>query len=254
MPLQLDEWFVVNQKNLTSYLFRLTTNRQDAEDLCQETYLKAKESINSFRNESSLKTWIYTIATNKARDHWRVKKRWQKDAQDKCREAAETIDEEREKILGAFDHLPEKKFEVAEHINYCITCLSKNLTLDQQIAVVLSEIFEFKRREIAEILKKTEGVVKHLLFEGRKHLQEIHYNRCALINKAGVCYQCSELDDFFRSRTPNKNSETELTPLNPSVSSFDDCMKIAKAIDPLLAKNTRLHESLLDVLQRALTD
>ena len=78
--------FVQFQDKLKSYLFRITANRLDAEDLVQETYIKASSNLLSFNGKSSLKTWVFTIATNLARDNLRAQRRWKEDAQDRCRE------------------------------------------------------------------------------------------------------------------------------------------------------------------------
>ena len=78
--------FLTIRDALTSYLFRLTASRQDAEDLVQDTYIKARRNVPGFKGKSSIKTWIFSIATNLARDHHRAQKRWQEDTQDRCRE------------------------------------------------------------------------------------------------------------------------------------------------------------------------
>src|SRR5712671_4451173 len=52
-------------------LFRLTENGEEARDLTQETFLRAFQSIDGFRGEADLRTWIYRIAINQARNRWR---------------------------------------------------------------------------------------------------------------------------------------------------------------------------------------
>src|SRR5438045_5414179 len=52
-------------------LFRLTENSEEARDLTQETFLRAFQSIVRFRGEADLRTWIYRIAINQARNRWR---------------------------------------------------------------------------------------------------------------------------------------------------------------------------------------
>src|SRR5215210_5522012 len=52
-------------------LFRLTENSEEARDLTQETFLRAFQHIDRFRGEADLKTWIYRIAINQARNRWR---------------------------------------------------------------------------------------------------------------------------------------------------------------------------------------
>ena len=66
--------FEAFQRELKSFLLRMTASVQDAEDILQETYLKAHARIDTFRGESSLKTWMFSIALNLARDLLRSRK------------------------------------------------------------------------------------------------------------------------------------------------------------------------------------
>ena len=79
--------FIAFQPQLKSYLFRLTTCKQDSEDLTHETYIKALDKIDTFKGKSNLKTWVFAIATNLAKDHFRVKERWGEDWTDLVRDA-----------------------------------------------------------------------------------------------------------------------------------------------------------------------
>jgi RNA polymerase sigma-70 factor (ECF subfamily) len=61
-------------KGLYAFLFRMSGNQHDAEDLTQETFLSVMNKLPTFNGDSSLKTWIYSIATNKFRDALRYGK------------------------------------------------------------------------------------------------------------------------------------------------------------------------------------
>src|SRR5881394_2036744 len=61
-------------------LYRLTENGEEARDLTQETFLRAFQSIVHFRGESDLRTWIYRIAINQARNRWRWWRRRRRDS------------------------------------------------------------------------------------------------------------------------------------------------------------------------------
>src|SRR4030095_11720624 len=76
------------QRELKSFLLRMTASVQDAEDIVQETYLKAHARIDTFRGVSSLKTWMFSIAAILARDLLRSRKRWPETVTDMCREEA----------------------------------------------------------------------------------------------------------------------------------------------------------------------
>ncbi|NJN80113.1 MAG: sigma-70 family RNA polymerase sigma factor [Anaerolineales bacterium] len=85
---QLTTEFETFQGELKSFLLRMTASAQDAEDIVQEAYLKAYAKFDTFRGESSLKTWVFGIASNLAKDLLRAKKRWPETVTDICREEA----------------------------------------------------------------------------------------------------------------------------------------------------------------------
>src|SRR5437762_12134446 len=69
-----------NSGDVYALLFRLTSDAEEARDLTQETFLRAFLSIDRFRGDASLKTWIYRIAINQARNRWRWWRRRRRDA------------------------------------------------------------------------------------------------------------------------------------------------------------------------------
>src|ERR687892_1558788 len=73
---------LVNERSGEIYglLYRLTENSEEARDLTQETFLRAFQSIRSFRGDSDLRTWIYRIAINQARNRWRWWRRRRRDS------------------------------------------------------------------------------------------------------------------------------------------------------------------------------
>src|SRR6185503_3564289 len=119
------------QRELKSFILRMTASVQDAEDIVQDTYLKASAKINTFRGESSLKTWIFTIASNLARDLLRSKQRWPENVTDICREEALGNREFFQEAMQIRETSPQGKFEIKEHIAFCFTCVSKSLPLEQ---------------------------------------------------------------------------------------------------------------------------
>src|SRR5688572_31016764 len=73
---------LVNERSGEIYglLYRLTENVEEARDLTQETFLRAFQSIDHFRGDSDVRTWIYRIAINQARNRWRWWRRRRRDA------------------------------------------------------------------------------------------------------------------------------------------------------------------------------
>ncbi|MGH9388977.1 MAG: sigma-70 family RNA polymerase sigma factor, partial [Vicinamibacteria bacterium] len=69
------------RKPLFGYIYRMVTGRADAEDLLQETLVRAIEQIASFRGEAPFKSWLFGIATHVSLDHLRRRKRWRVETQ-----------------------------------------------------------------------------------------------------------------------------------------------------------------------------
>jgi RNA polymerase sigma-70 factor (ECF subfamily) len=249
--------FAEFQNQLKSYLYRLLTDRNDVDDLTHDTFIRAFSKISTFNQDSSLKTWVFTIATNLAYDHLRKVKRWQADAQDRGADLAISSEEVRRAFWIAHDTSPAGTYEMKEHIDYCFTCISKTLPIENQVALILKDIYDFQVKEICDILGKTEGVIKHLLNDARNIMTDIFEHRCALINKKGVCHQCSHINEIFN---PKQNQQEELMKLELVKASkkynreelFALRTVLVKAIDPLHAAGTDLHESIMNCVRTAI--
>jgi RNA polymerase sigma-70 factor (ECF subfamily) len=203
---QLTNEFELARPQLKSYILRITASIEDTEDIVQDTFIKADEKIDSFRGDSSIKTWIFTIASNLAKDNLRGKKRWTENVADICKAKALASPDYFPQIMNIQATSPYGQFEIKEHITFCLTCISKSLPLEQQICILLKDIYEFKVSEITQILNTTEAMVKYYLHTGRAKMINIFDGRCALITKEGVCHQCSELNGIFK---PKQDFEIE---------------------------------------------
>jgi RNA polymerase sigma-70 factor (ECF subfamily) len=248
------ELFSQFQNQLLSYLYRLLTDRNDADDLVHDTFIKAFDKIATFKQKSSLKTWVFKIATHLAYDHLKKFKRWQADAQDKAKQLARNNNE----IKRAFQKVSlTSTYEIKEHIDFCFTCISKTLPIENQVALILKDVYDFSIKEICLIIENTEGIVKHLLNDARKTMTDIFENRCALINKNGVCHQCSELNGLFN---PKQNQQQELMKLELVKGSkkfnreelFELRTRLVRAIDPLGSKGTDLQDVIMKCTRKAI--
>lgn len=249
--------FAEFQNQLKSYLYRLLTDRNDVDDLTHDTFIRAFTRISTFNRDSSLKTWVFRIATHLAYDHLRKQKRWQPDAQDRAADLAIGSEEIRQVFWMVHDTSPAGAYEMKEHIDYCFTCISKTLPIENQVTLILKNIYDFQVREICMILEKTEGVIKHLLNDARNTMTDIFEHRCALINKNGVCHQCSHINEIFN---PKQDQQEELMKLELVKASkkynreqlFALRTLLVKAIDPLHAAGTDFHEEIMKCLRTAI--
>lgn len=246
-------------RQLRSFIVRMTASVADTEDIVQDTYLAAQRKLDTFRGESSLKTWLFSIASNLAKDNLRAKKRWTENVIDITKAAALSDP----KFFAEAMHIrmtsPQGNYEIKEHIVFCFTCISKSLPLEQQICIYLKEVYEFQLKEIAEILDTTEAMVKCYLHSGRSKMIQIFDHRCALINKQGVCHQCSELNGIFN---PKQSAQEELMKLqlardgsNPDKEYlFDLRSEIVRSVDPFESPAAELQLHHLEHNRRVMSE
>ncbi|HEX3481537.1 MAG TPA: sigma factor-like helix-turn-helix DNA-binding protein [Kofleriaceae bacterium] len=95
-------------------------------------------------------------------------------------------------LAGEIAH-PEFRYEVAEHIAYCFSCIARSLDPEDSAALVLREVLDLPNREAARIVDLSESAFRHRLAGARRTMTEAFDGLCALINKQGACHQCSTL-------------------------------------------------------------
>lgn len=249
--------FAEFQPQLKSYLYRIVTDRNDADDLTHDTFVKAYDRISTFKGTSSLKTWVFTIATHLAYDHQKHYKRWTTDAQDKSKSLALSNRSVYDAINLVSHSSGEGAYDMKEHIDFCFTCISKTLPIEQQVAMILKDVYDFSLQDICLIIDKNAGVVKHLLVDARKIMTSIFDHRCALVNKKGVCNQCSELNGVHN---PKQNQQQALMKLDLVKASskfnreelFEMRTQLVKAIDPLRNKGADLQDMIMKCTRQAI--
>ena len=183
------------RKPLFGYIYRMVNLRQDAEDLLQDVFIRVLEDIRSYRGEARFKSWLFGIATHACLDHLRKRKRWRVEAQ-LIGEREATANPENIVQLRGLMAQPGFTYETREHIAFCFSCIARTLEPEEQAAVVLKEVLEFTNQEAAAILRLSEPVFRHRLSDARAKMTKAFDGLCALINKAGVCYQCQGLREI----------------------------------------------------------
>lgn len=236
---------------LKSYLYRLTCDKEIANDIAQDTFIKVIEKHNQFEGRSSMKTWIFSIATNLAVDWLRKRKRWSETSQDDTKALAQSDPTYRTAFLDISQNSPSGAFDFKEHISFCFTCVSKTLVIEQQVTLILKDIYDFKVSEISIILSSPAGSIKHWLFLARQTMTEIFERRCALVNKEGVCYQCSELNGLFN---PNQKKLKNVFPKGDKAKLYELRAELVKAINPLYSNGSELENSIMQALRKAIND
>lgn len=235
------------QPKLRAYLFRMTADLDECDDIIQDVFIKTYENISGFRQESSFKTWVFTIATNHTRKLMKKQSRWHVGTQTKIKELAHEVPELMHELEDTNNLSPHGVFEIKEHIDYCFTCVTKMLRIEEQLVILLKEIFEFKINEISRILQFSESKVKHALRDGRKNMIDIFDENCALVSKNGICDQCTGLNGKFNPKQDTRKKLMEIRMIKAKSSKdynelLDLRMDLCRGIDPLQASGTKLHE------------
>lgn len=251
-----NELMAAHAREIRSYLYRMTACREDAEDLAQIVWVRVFRNLAKFESRSSFRTWLFAIATSVARDHHRAKQRWPVEAQDRARALAESGPETAEEFRRVARESEAGHYDIREHIDFCLTCIMKTLPLEQQLAVMLAEIYGFTAAEGAEIIRVTLGVFKHLLHDARRTLERVFEHRCALIGKAGVCHQCSELNGFFN---PAQDQQAELAKIDLTRATDDPDRSylldlrfaLTRGINPLHSSGADIQETIMSVVRKA---
>jgi len=152
-------------------LYRLTENSEEARDLTQETFLRAFQSIGHFRGEADLRTWIYRIAINQARNRWRWWRRRRRDST----VSLDSRDERDSKLIKSLPpadngNTPEQDTLAHERERVLRTALA-SLGRAYRETVILRDIEGFSYEEVAATLRISIGTVKSRLARGRAELR-----------------------------------------------------------------------------------
>lgn len=152
-------------------LFRLTENSEEARDLTQETFLRAFQNIGRFRGEADLRTWIYRIAINQARNRWRW---WRRRRRDSTVSLDATQGQSNQTLIATLaesSENPEQQTLAHEREGALRSALQK-VGRTYRETVILRDIEGFSYEEIASTLGINVGTVKSRLARGRQELRQ----------------------------------------------------------------------------------
>lgn len=136
-------------------------NREDAEDICQEVFLELLSSLQDFKGNSAINTWLYRIAVNKSINHLKKAKRQMLFA----------------KMLSSLrpgnanNETPDKKIEERELSGALFRAMDK-LPGNQKIAYTLAKFDDMSYAQIAEIMELSLGSVESLIFRAKDNLKK----------------------------------------------------------------------------------
>ncbi len=140
-------------------------NIEDAEDLTQDIFTKVFQSINNFKGDASLATWVYKISVNQCYEYLRRNKRLKRTGQKVDVNFAE------QKINNEMSDNPEEFLINSEYRTILFNALDK-LGEKQRIAFSLQHFQGFSYQEIAHIMEISHSAVESLIFRARQNLMK----------------------------------------------------------------------------------
>lgn len=155
-PAEFASFVEAHQEKLMGFLFRYTRNRQDAEDLMQDTFVKAYRNLHRYDDRYSFSTWLYTIARRTAYNHFRDRK----------------PTEELGSTLAEPSKTPDLEASREDEKNWVWKAV-QNLKPDYQEALSLKYMEDLSIAEISKVMGKSQTNVKIILFRARNRLKKL---------------------------------------------------------------------------------
>jgi RNA polymerase sigma-70 factor (ECF subfamily) len=155
------------QERIYATVYHMTSNHEDANDLAQETFIKAYSALKSFKGDSSFYTWVYRIAVNKTINF--LKQRKNKTSLS-LNDLDFNIENDPELVAFVSENTPRRAIALAELQGKLNAALQK-LSDVHRMVVTLHDVQGLSHEEIAEIMDCNVGTVRSRLFYARQQLQ-----------------------------------------------------------------------------------
>lgn len=176
------------QGPIYNYLLRMTQNQTEAEDLTQETFVRAHRNLSTFRGEASLSTWLYRIATNVSLDHFRRRT---------TRQNRTALPLEKIELYEDRDSVPSSPEQLAacSEMSACVQAFIQRLPPSYRTVLVLKDLQGLKNCEIAEVLDCSLTTVKIRLHRARTKLREALNAGCNFTHDERNVFVCEPKED-----------------------------------------------------------
>lgn len=168
--------------------YRMTGNKDDANDILQETFVKAAQSIHSFKGRSHIYTWLYQIAKNNCLQFLEKKKRSSfSTLQGLVYKVSTPVSEEMSET--------QKSLYIEQVKDGCLSGLLRCLSIRQRLVFVLHVLLGLPVAQVAAVIEKSENATRILISRARQNIREFLCVNCSLYNSANPC-RCENLINF----------------------------------------------------------
>jgi RNA polymerase sigma-70 factor (ECF subfamily) len=170
---------------------RYTRNTEDAEDVVQDTFLKAFRALRQFRGDSAFYSWLHRIAINATKTAWMARRR-------DLSVMAPTLDSSElvEGLAMPRDFDTPEELALTEEIFHVVNTAIEKLCEEQRAAIVLRELEGLSYAEVASRMSCPIGTVRSRVFRAREaidiHLRRVFDHGLSRANRVAPLHRCSE--------------------------------------------------------------
>lgn len=175
-------------KQIYNLVYRMTGNKEDAQDITQETFIQAINGIGSFKGESKVHTWLYRIAKNNCLRF----------LEKKNRTLFISLEELTQQVSSPVaDELSEseKSRYILQVKNGCLSGLIRCLPLQQRLVFIFHVLFNLPVEEAASVIEKSGNATRILIHRAKQNIREYMCRNCSLYDAANSCH-CENLINF----------------------------------------------------------
>ena len=165
-----DELIQRYQQRVYATVYHMTSSHEDADDLTQESFIKAYNALKRFKGESSFYTWIYRIAVNRTINFLKQRKR--KSYHMSLNDMDMQVENHADLLMFISDNTPRRDVrlnELQEKMNEAMQKLSET----HRLTVTLHDVQGMSHDEIGKIMDCNTGTVRSRLFYARQQLQAL---------------------------------------------------------------------------------
>lgn len=163
------DFWSAHRSGLRDYIARRVRERENVDDILQETFIKVKAGLHTVKSEGSMTAWLYRVAANTIADHYRAQKHWEE--------------------LPADDELPapDEQPDLLAELSVCLLPFIAELPETYRVALQLSEVEGLPQKLVAQRLGLSLSGVKSRVQRGREKLRLRMLDCCDIeIGQGGI--------------------------------------------------------------------
>lgn len=227
-----------------NFIYKMTGNKTASEDILQETFITAFNKIGTFRGDSSLSTWIYSIARNYCLQHLRKMKKTRFTNMEKLINFASESEDN-----SLYEGL-EKNIYLKQIKEGCLLGLLRCLPLSQRLAFILNVLNEIPLEDTAQIIEKSINATRILVHRSRSKIKKFLCENCSLYKKGNYC-KCENLISFsLKNGWISDKSEIEASQIESELHDFTDEIALYKSLYEYKVKE-KVFKKILDYTRKS---